>query len=208
MPQRLKTILQPPISPIAAMPWGAMNTQPRTCSAHVSRAQTLSFMSRICRGRTRSNSSTFFEHEGGFAAATKYLGGKASLYHLDATRPDLPVARGLGEEFARAIRGRVANPKWLAGQMRHGYRGAAEIAEAVDNLYGFAVTSGTVTPRQFELVFDATLGNDERFAFLQRANPEAGRGVAQRFDQAMRRGLWACRRNSVAMRLASILESA
>jgi cobaltochelatase CobN len=157
-------------------------------------------------GQDGLDSSAFFEHEGGFAAATRSLGSTASLYHLDTTRADTPVARLLSEEIARAVRGRVANPKWIAGQMQHGYRGAAEIAEAVDNLYGFAVTSGMVSPRQFELVFDATLGNDEVFAFLTRANPEAGRAMAQRFDQAMRRGLWACRRNFVAMRLASLLD--
>jgi cobaltochelatase CobN len=70
------------------------------------------------------------------------------------------------------------------------------------------VTSGNVTPRHFELVFDATLGDDDVLAFLMRANPEAGRAIAQKFDQAMRRGLWACRRNSVAMRLANLLEAA
>lgn len=159
-------------------------------------------------GQDVLDSSAFFEHEGGFAAAAKQAGGKASLYHLDATRTDRPVVRALSEEIARAVRGRAANPKWIAGQMQHGYRGAAEIAETVDNLYGFAVTSGSVTPRQFELVFDATLGNDDVLAFLMRANPEAGRAIAQKFDQAIRRGLWACRRNSVAMRLANLLEAA
>ncbi len=144
----------------------------------------------------------------GFAAAAKQAGGKASLYHLDATRTEKPVVRELSEEIARAVRGRAANPKWMAGQMQHGYRGAAEIAETVDNLYGFAVTSGSVTPRQFELVFDATLGNDDVLAFLMRAHPEAGRAFAQKFDQAMRRGLRACWRNSAAMRLANLMEPA
>lgn len=159
-------------------------------------------------GQDVLDSSAFFEHEGGFAAAVKQVGGKASLYHLDATRAETPVVRALGEEVARAIRGRAANPKWIAGQMQHGYRGAAEIAETIDNLFGFAVTSGLVTPRQFDLVFDATLGNDAVIDFLSEANPEAGRAIAQRFDQAIRRGLWACRRNSVAMRLAKLLEPA
>ena len=159
-------------------------------------------------GQDVLDSSAFFEHEGGFAAAAKQAGSKASLYHLDATRAETPVVRALSEEVARAIRGRAANPKWIAGQMRHGYRGAAEIAETIDNLFGFAVTSGVVTPRQFDLVFDATLGSDAVMDFLNAANPEAGRAIAQRFDQAMRRGLWACRRNSVAMRLARLLEPA
>jgi cobaltochelatase CobN len=159
-------------------------------------------------GQDVLDSSAFFEHEGGFAAATKQAGGRVSLYHLDATRTERPIVRALSEEIARAVRGRAANPKWIDGQMQHGYRGAAEIAETVDNLYGFAVTSGNVTPRHFELVFDATLGDDDVLAFLMRANPEAGRAIAQKFDQAMRRGLWACRRNSVAMRLANLLEAA
>ena len=157
-------------------------------------------------GQDALEASAFFEHEGGFAAAAKSLGAAPSLYHLDTTANDKPVARTLREEVARAVRGRAANPRWIAGQMRHGYRGASEIAETVDNLYAFAVTSGVVTPRLFELVFEATLGNDDVVAFLERANPEAARAIAARFDHALRRGLWTCRRNSTAMRLAGLLE--
>ena len=159
-------------------------------------------------GQDALEASAFFEHEGGFAAAAKSLGGAASLYHLDATRPDKPAVRALSEEIARAVRGRAANPKWIAGQMRHGYRGASEIAETVDNLYAFAVASGVVTPQLFDLVFETTLGDDSVAAFLAEANPEAARAIAERFDHALRRGFWACRRNSTAMRLASLLERA
>ncbi|HLJ72606.1 MAG TPA: cobaltochelatase subunit CobN [Roseiarcus sp.] len=159
-------------------------------------------------GQDALEASAFFEHEGGFAAAAKSLGGKASLYHLDATRSERPAVRTLREEIARAVRGRAANPRWIAGQMRHGYRGGGEIAETVDNLYGFAVSSGAVTPQLFDLVFEATLGDDAVAAFLAEANPQAARAIAARFDQALRRGLWTCRRNSTAMRLAAFLERA
>jgi cobaltochelatase CobN len=53
---------------------------------------------------------------------------KPTLYHLDATRPDTPHARTLSEEIARVVRARAANPAWANGMMRHGFRGAAEIA--------------------------------------------------------------------------------
>jgi cobaltochelatase CobN len=159
-------------------------------------------------GQDALDASALLDHEGGFAAAAKSLGGQASLYHLDLTYSDKPVARTLREEVARAVRGRAANPRWIAGQMRHGYRGGAEIAETVDNLYGFAVTSGVVAPQLFDAVFEATLGDDSVAAFLAEANPAAGRAIAERFDQALRRGLWACRRNSTAMRLANFLERA
>jgi cobaltochelatase CobN len=157
-------------------------------------------------GQDLLDSSAFAEHEGGFAAAAKLLGGKACLYHLDSTRRETPVVRTLDEEVARVVRGRAANPTWIAGQMRHGHRGGAEIAETVDNLYAFAVASETVTSKQFELAFDATIGNDEVLAFFERSNPEAARAIAERFDHALRRGFWSCQRNSVAMRLAKLLE--
>ena len=63
-------------------------------------------------GQDVLDSSAFFEHEGGFAAAAKQAGGKVSLYHLDATRTERPIVRALSEEIARAVRGRAANPKW------------------------------------------------------------------------------------------------
>ena len=38
------------------------------------------------------------------------------------------AVRTLAEEIARTLRGRAANPRWIQGMMRHGYRGAAELA--------------------------------------------------------------------------------
>jgi cobaltochelatase CobN len=141
--------------------------------------------------------SAFAEFEGGFAAANRALGGAADLVHLDATRPESLRARSLEAELARVVRARLANPRWLAGQMRHGHRGAGEIAEGVDNLFAFAATSGLVGDAQFDLVFSATLGKDTVRDFLARENPRALEAIARVFEQAVRRGLWRTRRNSV-----------
>lgn len=148
------------------------------------------------------------EAEAGFAAAARALGGTPALYHLDAASSDRLVARTQAEEIARVVRARAANPRWIAGQMRHGHRGAAEIAETLDNLYAMAVMSDAVESRHFDLVFAATLGADAVRAFLRAANPEATRAMAQRFRDAARRGLWTSRRNSDAATLAEILEAA
>jgi cobaltochelatase CobN len=143
----------------------------------------------------------FAEHEGGFFAAAEALGNAPAIYHADATRPDRTIVRELGEEIARVVRGRAANPRWIAGQMRHGYRGAAEIAEVVANLLAFAATTHAVHSRQFDLVYDATLGNDEVNAFLNNSNPAAARALAHTFEIARERGFWITRRNSIAMQL-------
>ena len=138
-------------------------------------------------------------HEGGFAAAAAGLGAAPALYHLDTSRPDAPRARTVAEEVARVVRGRAANPRWIGGMMRHGYRGAAEIARGVEALHGFAATLPARFDAQFELLFDATLGDEAVDAFLRAANPEARAAMAARFDEAQRAGLWHPRRNSAGM---------
>jgi cobaltochelatase CobN len=159
-------------------------------------------------GQDVLDSDAFAEHEGGFAAAAAALGAQPALYHADGTRPDAPVVRTLGEEVARVVRARASNPRWIAGQMRHGHRGAAEIAETVDNLFAFAALSEAVHSRHFDLVYDATCGNDAVRAFLEAANPQAARAIAGRFAEAERRGFWVTRRNSCATILSSMLEAA
>ncbi|MCX8256596.1 MAG: cobaltochelatase subunit CobN, partial [Beijerinckiaceae bacterium] len=145
------------------------------------------------------------EAEAGFAAAAESLGRTPALYHLDAGDADRPKVRTQTEEIARVVRGRAANPRWIAGQMRNGHRGAAEIAESVDNLYAFAVMSDAVTSRQFDLLFAATCGEADVRDFLQHANPDAARAIAARFRDAATRGLWTSRRNSDAAVLADML---
>jgi cobaltochelatase CobN len=139
----------------------------------------------------------FAAHEGGFAAAASSLGGHAALYHLDTSRPDAVRTRTLAEEVRRVVRGRAANPAWIAGMMRHGYRGAGEIARALDALHGFAATLPDRLDRQFDLMFDATLGDATVDAFLREANPAARAAMAARFAEAMHRDLWRTQRNTV-----------
>ncbi|GLI93811.1 cobaltochelatase subunit CobN [Methylocystis echinoides] len=139
----------------------------------------------------------FADYEGGFAAANRLLGGDAALVHLDATRPENLRARPLQDEIARVLRMRLANPRWLDGQMRHGHRGGAEIAEAIDNLYGFAATAGLVSDAQFDLAFSATLGDDRVRDFLAQENPRALDSIRRVFNDALTRELWRTRRNSV-----------
>jgi len=136
-------------------------------------------------------------HEAGFAAAQALTGGKAALYHIDATRPDTPHARPLSEEIARVVRARAANPKWVAGMMQHGFRGGAEIAATLEHLGAFAHLAGAVPPQLFDLYHDATLGQEDVRDFLARENPDALAAMEARFAALHEAGLWVTRRNSI-----------
>jgi cobaltochelatase CobN len=144
-------------------------------------------------------------HEAGVAAAAARLGAAPSLYHMDATRPEAPRARLLTEEIARVVRARAANPAWIAGMMRHGFRGAAEIAATLEHMAAFAHLAAAVPPHLFDLYYDATFGHDEVRAFMARDNPAALAALESCFARLHEASLWTTRRNSIAaaLRVAS-----
>ena len=149
--------------------------------------------------------SDYAAHEAGVAAAAASLGAKITpLYHLDATRPETPRARTLPEEISRVVRARATNPEWIAGMMRHGFRGAAEIAATLEHMAAFAHLADAVPSHLFDLYFDATLGNDDIRAFLARENPAALAAMEDCFRRLNDASLWVTRRNSI---LASLREA-
>jgi cobaltochelatase CobN len=141
---------------------------------------------------------------GGFAAAAKMLGRAVDLVMLDVTDPQRPRARTLSTALARIVRGRAVNPRFIAGQMRHGPRGAAELAETVDRLADFAATTDAVASGLFDLLYDAYVADPEVRAFLLRENPQAAGAIAERLDAVRRRGLWHPHRNDIDADLAAL----
>ncbi|PTE09293.1 cobaltochelatase subunit CobN [Mesorhizobium helmanticense] len=145
---------------------------------------------------------------GGFSAALAALGRNADVIVLDTTDPQRPKPRSIGEAVARVVRARAVNPRFIAGQMRHGPRGASEFAETVDRLVGFAETTHAIPGALIEAVHDAYLGDPEVRAFILRENPAAAKVIAERFLSARRRGLWHPLRNSVDDDLAALITEA
>jgi cobaltochelatase CobN len=147
-------------------------------------------------------------HIGGFAAAASSLGREADLIVLDTTDPARPRARPLDAALARIVRGRAVNPRFIAGMMRHGARGAAELAETVDRLVDFAETTGAVKSVLFDLVHEAYLADAQVRDFLLRENPEAARAISERLEAARRKGLWHPRRNDLDLAAPALLAEA
>ena len=143
------------------------------------------------------DSDDYYQFEGGMTAAVRHLAGaQPATYHMDHSRPETPRARTLDEEVARVVRARVVNPKWIEGVVRHGYKGAFEMAATVDYLFAFAATARCVRDHHFDAVFDAYLEDDRVRDFLENHNPAALREMAARLKEAQERGLWRPRRNS------------
>jgi cobaltochelatase CobN len=149
------------------------------------------------------DSDDYYQFEGGLAATIRHLSGTAPVvYHNDHSRPETPRIRTLEEEVARVVRARVVNPKWIKGVMRHGYKGGFEMAATVDYLFAFAATARAVRDHHFDAVFDAYVGDAEVRGFLAAHNPAALADIEARLADAIDRGLWRPKRNSLRERLA------
>jgi len=146
--------------------------------------------------------SDYASHEGGFAAAMAHLGAvQPAMYHVDSTVIGAPRARTMAEEIARVVRARAANPDWASGMMRHGFRGAAEVAATLDNLAAFAHLTRAVPAHLFDLYFDATMGREDLMEFMERENPKALAEMRARFVALRDAGLWVTRRNSISAQM-------
>jgi cobaltochelatase CobN len=141
---------------------------------------------------------------GGFAAAAALVGKSPDLIMLDTTDPHRPRARTLSAALDRIVRARAVNPRYLAAMMRHGPRGAAELAETVDRLLGFATTTDAVGSALIDLLFDSYVADADVAAFLKRENPAAARAIAEGLAQARRHGRWHPRRNDVEIALDAL----
>jgi cobaltochelatase CobN len=137
------------------------------------------------------DSNDYYQFQGGMLAAVETLrGAKVASYHGDHSQPDNPRVRTLKEELNRVVRARAANPKWIAGMKRHGYKGAFELAATVDYLCAFDATSELIDDHQYELLTDAYLLDGDTRDFIQQHNPGALRDITERLLEAQQRGLW------------------
>jgi cobaltochelatase CobN len=150
------------------------------------------------------DSDNYYQFEGGLSLAAETLSGhKPAAYHNDHSRPEMPKIRTLEEEISHVMRTRVVNPKWIAGVMRHGYRGAFEIIATVDFMFAFAATTGAVKTHHFDLAFEAFVEKDAVREWLIEANRFGYEELLAKFNQARQRGLWSPRSNSVFAHLES-----
>jgi cobaltochelatase CobN len=182
---------------------GAHSAMPGGFAARVAAADLLLHMSDD-PGRDLLEGSADVNHVGGFAAAAAALGAAPDLVMLDSTDPHRPRARPLSQALARIVRARAIDPRFIAGLMRHGPRGAAEMAETVDRLVGFMQTTDAVPGDLLDLVHETYLADPAARAFLLAQNPAAARAIAARLDWARRHGLWHPRRNDIDADIAAL----
>ncbi len=138
------------------------------------------------------DSDDYFQYHGGMVATVRKLAGREPRAYVgDSSDPSRIVTRGLAEEARRVFRARVANPRWIASMIRHGYKGAAELSATVDYLFGWDATAAVGEDWMYEQVARRYLLDEDVAGFMSQSNPWAARAIAERLLEAAERGLWA-----------------
>ncbi|NJM71606.1 MAG: cobaltochelatase subunit CobN, partial [Scytonema sp. RU_4_4] len=137
------------------------------------------------------DSDDYYQFQGGLTAAIRAVRGEnPETYFGDHSIPAQPRVRQLKEEIARVYRSRVVNPKWIAGVMRHGYKGAFEMAATVDYLFAYDATAKCVEDYMYQGIAQAYVFDPVVSEFIYQKNPYALRDMAERLLEAHQRGLW------------------
>jgi cobaltochelatase CobN len=137
------------------------------------------------------DSDDYYQFQGGMIAAVRVLSSKQpKAFFGDHSQPAKPRIKTLEEEIAKVFRSRVVNPKWIRGVMRHGYKGAFEMAATVDYLFAYDATAQVVTDWMYEGIAEAYLLDPIVKAFLCEKNPWALRDMAERLLEAHQRDMW------------------
>jgi len=155
------------------------------------------------------DSDDYLQEHGGMVATVRSLrGGQApQAFFGDSADPERPRVRTLAEEARRVVRSRVLNPRWISAMMRHGYKGAFEMAATVDYLYGYDATARIGEDWMYEQVTQAYVADPEVRKFFAASNPWALQGIAERLLEAAARGLWQASDASLTTLHDAVLEA-
>jgi cobaltochelatase CobN len=155
------------------------------------------------------DSDDYYQFQGGLTASVRSLTGKnPETYFGDHSRPENPKVRTLKEEIAKVYRSRVVNPKWIAGVMRHGYKGAFEMAATVDYLFAYDATTHCVEDYMYHGIAQTYLFDTAVQEFIHQKNPWALRDMAERLLEAHQRQLWKTADETVLDKLRAIVHQA
>jgi cobaltochelatase CobN len=132
----------------------------------------------------------YYEFTGGFATAVKKLSGQRPEMYITDTTKEIIKTEDVKDAIERGSRTRTLNPKWIDEMLKHGYDGALNISDRVDNIMGFAATTGKVADWVWDEVCDRYVFDEETRKKIEEANPWATKEIIDRLFEAEKRGYW------------------
>lgn len=137
----------------------------------------------------------FYEFTGGLNAATKQQNPGApppAFLVADVRREGRHRMTNMKTFLATELNSRVWNPKWIREMQRGGYAGAREMADHLENLYGWQATSAEIMDGSFwQKSYDVYVNDKHQLGlkdFFDRENPHARQALLARMIEVDRQG--------------------
>lgn len=137
------------------------------------------------------SSDDFNAYHGGMIAAVRAKRGMAPKGYCGDTSDRQAVrVRTVEESFQRIFYGEVINPAFIEGMMKHGHKGALEMAKFAALSYGWDVTSGTMSDGMYAKVAEKYVLDDRVRQWMVEVNPWAAQRIVEVLLEANQRNLW------------------
>ena len=136
-----------------------------------------------------------FQYLGALSMAVRLESGQApETLVTQQQRPGQVKVEDMAKTLGREMRSRYLNPKWIKAMEQEGYAGAREMANFVEYLWGWEMTTpekidDAKWQQTYEVYVEDKYGlkMDE---FLDKASPWAKQSMAARMLETIRKGYW------------------
>ncbi|WP_196593280.1 cobaltochelatase subunit CobN [Pectinatus sottacetonis] len=137
------------------------------------------------------SSDDYNAYHGGMIAAVKSIKGQAPRsYCGDSTDRSKVVMHSVQEETKRIFRSEAVNPKFIAGMMKHGYKGAADMANYLAHSFQWDATSSVMEDWMYEKYAEKYALDEKVQKWLTDVNPWALQRMTEILLEAEQRKMW------------------
>ena len=137
------------------------------------------------------SSDDYNAYHGGMIAAVRAIRGSAPRsYCGDSTDRTRVTMHSVQEEAKRIFRSEAINPKFIEGMMKHGYKGAADMANMIAHSFQWDATSAVMEDWMYEKYAEKYTFDPKVQEWLRDVNPWALQRMTEILLEAEQRGLW------------------
>lgn len=137
------------------------------------------------------SSDDYNAYHGGMIAGVRSIKGSTPRsYCGDSTDRTKVTMHSVQEEAKRIFRSESINPKYIEGMMKHGYKGAADMANMIAHSFQWDATSAVMDDWMYEKYAEKYTFDPKVQEWLREVNPWALQRMTEILLEAEQRGLW------------------